>query len=76
MVVDTFGSERVDPVRIEGAVREVFDLRPRSIVQDLDLRRPIYARTAAYGHFGRAEPWCTWERLDRAPALSSALRLG
>lgn len=75
MAVDTFGTEHVDPARILAVVREVFDLRPRSIVRDLDLRRPIYSGTAAYGHFGRAEPWCTWERLDRVGALTSALGL-
>jgi len=74
--IDTFGTETVDPARIVDAVHEVFDLQPSSIVRDLDLRRPIYARTAAYGHFGRTETWCTWERLDRVPALTSALGLG
>lgn len=76
VVVETFGTEHVDPPRITAAIREVFDLRPTSIVRDLDLRRPIYSGTAAYGHFGRTEPWCTWERLDRVAALTSAVGLG
>jgi S-adenosylmethionine synthetase len=70
--VETFGTHRVDPRVIERLVGEHFDLRPAAIVRDLDLRRPIYRRTAAYGHFGRTDPELTWERTDRADALSAA----
>jgi S-adenosylmethionine synthetase len=69
--IETFGTERVAPELIEKAVREVFDLRPAAIVRDLDLLRPIYSRTAAYGHFGRELPEFTWERTDRAASLRS-----
>ena len=71
ILVDTFGTARVDHVAIEAAVREVFDLRPGAIVRDLDLKRPIYKRTAAYGHFGRDE--FPWEHLTRLDDLKSAL---
>jgi S-adenosylmethionine synthetase len=70
--VETFGTERVDPAAIRAAVTEVFDLRPAAIIRDLDLLRPIYAQTAAFGHFGRDIPDFTWERTDRADALASA----
>ena len=73
LYVETFGTEHVDPVKIEKAIREVFDLRPLAIITDLDLRRPIYKKTAAHGHFGRTEPEFTWERLDRVEALKSAV---
>lgn len=72
LYVETFGTEKVDPLKIEKAVREVFDLRPLAIINDLDLRRPVYKKTAAHGHFGRNEPEFTWERLDRVEALRSA----
>jgi S-adenosylmethionine synthetase len=72
LYVETFGTEKVDPTRIERAIREVFDLRPLAIIEDLDLKRPIYARTAAHGHFGRSEPEFTWERTDRVADLRSA----
>jgi S-adenosylmethionine synthetase len=75
LLVDTFGTETVDPTRIESAVREVFDLRPAAIVRDLDLRRPIYRRTAAYGHFGRADKELTWESTPRVDDLRRALGL-
>jgi S-adenosylmethionine synthetase len=74
LFVETFGTETVPTTEIERAVREVFDLRPAAIIRDLDLLRPIYARTAAYGHFGRALPDFTWERTDRADALRAAIR--
>jgi S-adenosylmethionine synthetase len=74
--IETFGSHRIDPATIETLVREHFDLRPAAIVRDLDLRRPIYRPTAAYGHFGRREPGFTWERTDRADALARAAGLG
>ncbi len=72
VMVDTFGTQAVDEARIEKAVRETFSLKPASIIRDLDLLRPIYEKTAAYGHFGRSEPEFTWERTDRADALRSA----
>jgi len=70
--VDTFGTETVPVETIQKAVLEVFDLRPAAIIRDLDLLRPIYARTAAYGHFGRELPEFTWERTDRVDALKAA----
>ncbi|MFS8499074.1 MAG: methionine adenosyltransferase [Micromonosporaceae bacterium] len=70
--VETFGTERVSPQRIEKAIREVFDLRPAAIIRDLDLLRPIYLQTAAYGHFGRELPDFTWERTDRVADLKAA----
>ncbi|WP_030611065.1 methionine adenosyltransferase [Streptomyces sclerotialus] len=72
LFVETFGTATVDPARIEEAISEVFDLRPAAIIRDLDLLRPIYARTAAYGHFGRELPEFTWERTDRATKLRTA----
>jgi S-adenosylmethionine synthetase len=74
--VDCFNTERLPIVRIEELVREHFDLRPGAILRDLDLRRPIFAKTAAYGHFGRAEHDFTWERTDKADALRAAAGLG
>jgi S-adenosylmethionine synthetase len=73
ILVETFGTETVDPLRIEKAVREVFDLRPAAIIHDLDLRRPIYRRTAAYGHFGRSDKEFTWESLTRLEDFRSAV---
>jgi S-adenosylmethionine synthetase len=72
LFVETFGTAKVDTDRIEEAVGEVFDLRPAAIIRDLDLLRPIYSRTAAYGHFGRELPEFTWERTDRVEALRKA----
>ncbi|CAA9391561.1 MAG: S-adenosylmethionine synthetase [uncultured Pseudonocardia sp.] len=72
LFVETFGTEHVDPARITAAIQEVFDLRPAAIIRDLDLLRPIYAQTAAYGHFGRRDVDLPWERTDRAEALKSA----
>jgi S-adenosylmethionine synthetase len=74
--VETFGTNNVDEVVIEKAVGEVFDLRPAAILRDLDLRRPIYRKTAAYGHFGREDPDFTWEATDRVDDLRSAAGLG
>ena len=71
LLVDTFGTERVDPARIRAAVVEAFDFRPAAIIRDLDLRRPIYRETAAYGHFGRKE--FPWEATDRADDLRRSL---
>ncbi len=75
LLVETFGTETVDPARIADAVNEVFDLRPAAIVRDLDLKRPIYRKTAAYGHFGRADKEFTWEDTGRADDLKQALGL-
>ncbi len=73
VMVDTFGTATVDERALERAVREVFDLRPGAIIRDLDLRRPIFLKTAAYGHFGRTDPDFTWERTDRVDELRAAL---
>ncbi|MBM9467741.1 methionine adenosyltransferase [Nakamurella leprariae] len=75
LFVETFGTEQVDPQKITEAIREVFDLRPAAIIRDLDLKRPIYAATAAYGHFGRTDVDLPWERVDRAAELQAALGL-
>ena len=75
LYVETFGTGTVADERIIRAIREVFDLRPAAIVRDLDLLRPVYAQTAAYGHFGRELPDFTWERLDRVDDLRSAAGL-
>src|SRR5205823_2611472 len=72
IAVQTFGTERIPAERIEELVREHFDLRPAAILHDLDLRRPIFAKTAAYGHFGREDRDFTWERTDKADALRDA----
>ncbi|MDR6415887.1 methionine adenosyltransferase [Pseudarthrobacter sulfonivorans] len=69
--VETFGTETVDPAQISAAIAEIFDLRPRAIIDALDLKRPIYAKTAAHGHFGRDDPDFTWERLDRVDDLKA-----
>jgi S-adenosylmethionine synthetase len=74
LYVETFGTEQVATERITAAIGEVFDLRPAAIIRDLDLLRPIYRRTAAYGHFGRADAeGFTWERIDRVDALRAAV---
>jgi len=75
ILVETFGTNTVDPDRIVQGVRDVFDLRPAAIVRDLDLKRPIYRKTAAYGHFGRALPEFTWESVSRLDAYRSAVGL-
>jgi S-adenosylmethionine synthetase len=75
LYVESFGSGQVDDEVIIAAIREVFDLRPASIIRELDLLRPIYAQTATYGHFGRELPDFNWEKLDRVDALRSAARL-
>ena len=75
MLVETFGTNTVDEVKITDAVKQVFDLRPAAIIRDLDLRRPIYKKTAAYGHFGRDEKDFTWEQATRVDDLKSALGL-
>ena len=75
VMVDTFGTNKVPVATIEEAVNKVFDLRPGAIIRDLDLRRPIYRKTAAYGHFGRELPEFTWENTDRVEALRQAAGL-
>ncbi|WP_278264254.1 methionine adenosyltransferase [Nocardia sp. AG03] len=75
LFVETFGTEKVDPARISTAISEVFDLRPGAIIRDLDLLRPIYAPTAAYGHFGRTDVDLPWEHTDRADKLRAAVGL-
>jgi S-adenosylmethionine synthetase len=73
LFVETFGTEQVDPQKISDAIRQVFDLRPAAIIRDLDLKRPIYAQTAAYGHFGRTDVDLPWENTDRAGDLKAVL---
>jgi len=73
LFVETFGTETAPVLKIQAAVTRVFDLRPAAIIRDLDLLRPIYAQTAAYGHFGRELPDFTWERTDRAEELKRAV---
>jgi S-adenosylmethionine synthetase len=75
VMVECFGTNAVPEERIEKAVRETFSLKPASIIKELDLLRPIYEKTAAYGHFGRSEPEFSWERTDRAEALRAATGL-
>ncbi|MFC8315241.1 methionine adenosyltransferase [Gordonia sp. JH63] len=75
LFVETFGTENVDPTVIERVITENFDLRPLAIIRDLDLLRPIYAPTAAYGHFGRTDVDLPWERTDRAEKLRAAAGL-
>lgn len=75
IMVETFGTETVPVETIESAVTSTFDLRPGAIIRDLDLRRPIFEKTAAYGHFGREDPDFTWEKTDRADELRSACGL-
>ena len=76
VLVDCFGTEKVPVEQIEALVGEKFDLRPAAILRDLDLRRPIYQKTAAYGHFGRDDHDFTWERTDKADLLREAAGLG
>jgi S-adenosylmethionine synthetase len=73
VMVETFGTSTVPEDQIAAAVRQVFGLRPREIIENLDLLRPIYQKTAAYGHFGRAEKDFTWERTDKKDLLREAL---
>jgi S-adenosylmethionine synthetase len=74
-MVETYGTGKVSDDKITDLVLEHFDLRPKGIVNMLDLLRPIYQKTAAYGHFGREEPEFTWERTDKAAALREAAGL-
>ncbi|NEW25475.1 methionine adenosyltransferase [Nocardia cyriacigeorgica] len=73
LFVETFGTEKTDPARIQAAIGKVFDLRPAAIIRDLDLLRPLYAGTAAYGHFGRTDLDLPWERCDRVDELKAAV---
>lgn len=75
LMVNTFGTGKIADEKIAALVAEHFDLRPKGIVQSLDLLRPIYSKTAAYGHFGREEPEFTWEWTDKADALRAAAGL-
>ena len=74
LFIETFGTEKFDPTSISEAVKQVFDLRPAAIIRDLNLLRPIYGETAAYGHFGRELPDFTWEKTDRASALKALVK--
>ena len=74
LFIETFGTEKFDILKISQAVNEVFDLRPAAVIRDLNLLRPIYAKTAAYGHFGRELPDFTWEKTDRASALKALVK--
>jgi S-adenosylmethionine synthetase len=73
--VTTFGTGKISDEKLAELVQELFDLRPKGIVLMLDLLRPIYTKTAAYGHFGREEPEFSWERTDKAAALRAAAGL-
>ena len=73
-MVDTFGTSDADEAIIEGAVREIFPLTPKGIIDHLQLRRPIFRQTSAYGHFGRTEPEFTWENTDQVESLKSAVQ--
>ena len=75
VLVETFGTNKVDQNTISDLVRDHFSLTPKGIIETLDLRRPIYKQTAAFGHFGRPEPEFTWEQTDKADALRSAAGL-
>jgi len=75
LMVDTFGTGRIPDERIQNILRDSFNLTPKGIIESLDLRRPIYRKTAAYGHFGRTEPEFTWERTERAAELRKAADL-
>ncbi|HZT36161.1 MAG TPA: methionine adenosyltransferase domain-containing protein, partial [Nitrososphaera sp.] len=69
IMVDTFGTGKAPEEEIEARVRKVFDMKPAGIIKTLDLKRPVYRKTAAYGHFGRSEPGFTWEKTDKASQL-------
>ena len=72
IMVDTYGTGKISDDRLAEIVQQTFDLRPKAIIQTLDLLRPIYQKTAAYGHFGRDEPEFTWEATDKVEALRAA----
>ncbi|MFQ6832636.1 methionine adenosyltransferase domain-containing protein, partial [Butyricicoccus pullicaecorum] len=73
IMVDTFGTGKVDEAKLEAAIEKVFDLRPAAIIKDLELRRPIYRKLAAYGHMGREDLGVRWEDTDKVDALRAAL---
>ncbi len=73
IMVDSFGTSAIDDAVLAKAIEQVFDLRPAAIIRDLDLRRPIYEKTAAYGHFGRQDPDFTWEKTNRTDELKQAV---
>ncbi|HPC78397.1 MAG TPA: methionine adenosyltransferase domain-containing protein, partial [bacterium] len=75
LYVETFNTEKVDPEKLNRVVKEIFDFRPRGIIETFDLRRPIYKKTAAYGHFGRIDVDLPWERLDKVDELKNAFNL-
>ncbi len=75
ILIDTFGTSKVDEEKLSKAVSEVFDLRPAAIIKQLDLRKPIYSKTASYGHFGREDMGFTWEKTDKAQELKAKLGL-
>jgi len=75
ILVETFGTGAIEESKIEQAVRDTFDLRPAAIIRDLDLKRPIYRKTAAYGHFGRTAAEFTWEQVSRLDAFKKAAKL-
>ena len=72
-MVDTFGTGKVDEAKLEAAIEKVFDLRPAAIIKNLELRRPIYRKLAAYGHMGREDLGVRWEDTDKVDALRAAL---
>lgn len=74
LFIETFGTEKFDSSAISEAVKQVFDLRPAAIIRDLNLLRPIYGKTAAYGHFGRELPDFSWEKTDKASALKALVK--
>jgi S-adenosylmethionine synthetase len=76
LLIETFGTEKINRNEIAALVRDHFDLRPAALVEVLNLRRPIYRQTAAYGHFGRDESGFTWENTDKAAVLRAAAGLG
>ena len=76
LLIETFGTEKIDRPLLARLVRDHFDLRPAALVEALNLRCPIYRQTAAYGHFGRDEPGFTWENTDKAAALRAAAGFG
>ena len=75
VLVDSFGTRKIEQKKIHDLVRDLFDLRPYGILKTLDLRRPIFRKTSAYGHFGRSLPEFTWERVDKADELRKAAGL-
>jgi S-adenosylmethionine synthetase len=73
--VNCHGTAKVDPFKIASAAREIFPMKPAAIIKQLDLLRPVYRKTAAYGHFGRNDPDFTWERTDKVAALKNLLNI-